>query len=91
MFYSICYDIKDDRRRNEIAKALKNFGDRVQMSVFELNIDEASLERLKKKIASLINQQEDNLRIYPICASCLKRIQILGEGKIAQDPDVIIL
>ncbi|GAH67947.1 unnamed protein product, partial [marine sediment metagenome] len=32
MFYIISYDIPDDKRRQEIAKILLNFGDRVQYS-----------------------------------------------------------
>ena len=35
MFYVICYDIPDNRRRNQLAKELKGFGTRVQYSVFE--------------------------------------------------------
>lgn len=35
MFYLISYDIPDDRRRVRVAKTLKDYGDRVQYSVFE--------------------------------------------------------
>jgi len=43
MLYSICYDIKDDRRRNRIFKLLKDFGEPVQFSVFEADIGLSSL------------------------------------------------
>jgi CRISPR/Cas system endoribonuclease Cas6 (RAMP superfamily) len=33
MFYCICYDIKDDRRRIRVAKALADFGERVQLGL----------------------------------------------------------
>ena len=38
MVYSICYDIKDDRRRVQVAKALADSGEGGQFSVFEANL-----------------------------------------------------
>ena len=35
MHYTVAYDITDDKRRNKVAKILKDFGKRVQYSVFE--------------------------------------------------------
>jgi CRISPR-associated protein Cas2 len=32
----VCYDVVDDRRRNRIFKLLKDYGRRVQYSVFEV-------------------------------------------------------
>ncbi len=91
MFYSICYDVRDDHRRLRIAKLLEGFGDRVQYSVFELNLERDELERLKRKAVSILNPKEDLLRIYPLCAGCVGRIEILGEGRVTQDPDFVIL
>lgn len=91
MFYSICYDVKDDGRRLKVAKVLKDFGARVQLSVFEANLDAGGLERLKKRVGKALNHEEDSLRIYPLCAACMSRIEILGQGKVTQDPDVIVI
>ena len=91
MFYSICYDIKDDRRRVQVAKVLADFGQRVQFSVFEANVGPEGLTQLIDRVSQILHPQEDNLRIYPLCASCESRIQILGQGTVTQDLDFIIL
>lgn len=91
MFYSICYDIRDDQRRAKVAKVLKDFGERVQFSVFEANLDADQLERLKKRAKEALDTEEDTLRIYPLCGACTTRIEILGQGTVSQDPDFIIV
>ncbi len=91
MFYAISYDISDDHRRLAIAKVLKDFGERVQLSVFEARLEGDQLERLKKRIVKAMNQEEDRVRIYPLCGACENRIEILGQGKVTQDPDVIVI
>ena len=35
MFYLICYDVVNDRRRNRVSRLLEGYGLRVQKSVFE--------------------------------------------------------
>jgi CRISPR-associated protein Cas2 len=91
MFYSICYDVKDDGRRLKIAKVLKDFGTRVQLSVFEADLDAGKLERLKNRVRKVLNGAEDSLRLYPLCATCMSRIEIIGQGIVSQDPEVIII
>ncbi len=91
MFYSICYDISDDHRRLKIAKLLEDFGERVQYSVFEANLEREQLERLRRMAMSILDPEEDFLRIYPLCAGCAQRVEILGHGKITQDPEFVIV
>lgn len=91
MFYAICYDITDDHRRVKVAKVLEGFGDRVQYSVFEANLEQEELDRLRKRVTSILSPEEDLLRIYPLCAGCVRRIEVVGHGKITQDPDFIIV
>ena len=91
MFYSICYDVKDDARRLKIAKVLKDYGTRVQLSVFEADLDTGKLERLKNRVRKVLNDSEDTLRLYPLCATCMSRIEIIGQGVVTQDPDVIVI
>ena len=91
MFYSICYDITDDKRRNRVADILLNFGDRVQYSVFEAELDIRNLERLVDLVADAMKLDEDSLRIYPICEQCKAKIQIVGIGRITYYPDAIII
>lgn len=91
MFYLVSYDIPDDKRRLKIAKTIKDFGDRVQYSVFECILDGDLLEKMVARLEKIIEETEDSIRIYALCAQCEKNIQILGKGCITEEQDVYIL
>jgi len=65
----VTYDVateKDDgkRRLRKVAQVCKNFGQRVQKSVFECLVDQAQYEKLLRDLIKCIDEKEDNLRIY---------------------------
>lgn len=91
MFYAICYDIRDDHRRTHVAKVLKDYGERVQYSVFEANVNAGELERIKQRIRAIVDTSEDTVRFYCLCGNCRERIEIIGEGCVTQDPDIIVV
>jgi CRISPR-associated protein Cas2 len=91
MFYAISYDIRDDRRRLKVAKILKDFGDRVQLSVFEARLEQSDLERLKRRVEKHLDLEADSLRLYPLCGACVPRVEVLGQGVVTQDADFIII
>ncbi|MEW6388798.1 MAG: CRISPR-associated endonuclease Cas2 [Thermodesulfobacteriota bacterium] len=91
MFYAISYDIRDDRRRLRVAKALKDFGSRVQLSVFEAHLESRELERLRRRLEKHLDPEADSVRLYPLCAACRPGIVVLGQGVVTEDPDVIII
>lgn len=84
MFVVVSYDIVDDKRRTKVHKILKNFGTPVQYSVFECSLDAATLERLRKKLKSQVNQKEDSVRFYTLCEACVLKVQVLGLGEVTQ-------
>ncbi len=91
MFYIVSYDIPDDKRRTKLAKILKDYGDRVQESVFECILDKNLLDKMAEKINKVINQKEDSVRVYALCANCEKNIRIMGIGKVTCDEEVYII
>lgn len=80
-FVVIAYDVVDDRRRHRIFKALKNHGRHVQYSVFECDLDPKVIARLQKKLARLINAEEDNIRFYFLDRDAISRIQEIGRSR----------
>jgi CRISPR-associated protein Cas2 len=82
MFIVVSYDIVDDKRRTKVHKALKNFGTPVQYSVFECQIDSATLERMQKRLKALIRAQEDSVRYYILCETCLGKVEVAGRGEV---------
>jgi CRISPR-associated protein Cas2 len=91
VFVVVSYDIPDDKRRVKVAKALKAFGDRVQYSVFECNVDKDQLAKMERRLVRLIEESEDSVRIYLVCNSCKTRITIFGQGTVSEDPELIII
>lgn len=65
----VSYDVntltKEGRRRlRRVANVCKDHGQRVQFSVFECTLGETQMERLRQRLLDIIDEEEDNLRIY---------------------------
>ncbi|RME46060.1 MAG: CRISPR-associated endonuclease Cas2 [Deltaproteobacteria bacterium] len=84
-FMVVSYDIPDDRRRARLHKTLKDFGTRVQFSVFECLLTEAQSSELRRRIEAIIDPNEDHVRFYFLCRPCVRRIVPIG-GKVTRDP-----
>ena len=91
MFYVISYDIPDDRRRSQLAKALKGFGTRVQYSVFEAHLNKAQYEEMRRAVARVIDSSEDSVRYYALCGACAGRIEVPAVGDVTSEPKAIVV
>ena len=90
-FWVISYDIKDDRRRTHIAKRLKDYGTRVQYSVFECILPDDKFQELIRRLKRFVKEEEDSIRFYRICEDCQRKIFIYGKGEITEDEEVYII
>jgi len=91
MLILVSYDVPDDRRRTHLAHTLKDFGERVQYSVFECRLDERAQQNLRERLARLIDPEEDSLRIYRLCKESDRLLEVLGTAKRTDDPDLYVL
>ncbi len=69
MFLLIAYDVATmdkagARRLRRVAQACKDYGQRVQNSVFECRVNEQQWVLLRHRLLTEINLDEDSLRIY---------------------------
>ncbi|MBD3184707.1 CRISPR-associated endonuclease Cas2 [Candidatus Poribacteria bacterium] len=78
MQYVICYDITDDKRRNNVAKILLDYGHRVQYSVFECEITKKVLDTLIQSIVECIDFDKDSVVVYSLCSRCVDLVRTLG-------------
>ncbi len=78
MFWVVCYDIPDNRRRRQVQKIMEGAGRRAQYSVFECELDLSRLDRLVDQLRRVIDEEEDDVRFYPLNAADLKRVITLG-------------
>lgn len=90
MFYLVSYDIVDDKRRVKLSKTLKDFGDRIQLSVFECLLTDDLAMRMVERIEDIIDNEKDSVRIYRLCGKCEKQIDIFGLGEVSKIEDVYI-
>src|SRR5216683_1021138 len=85
MCYVIAYDIPDDRRRTKVHKILLGFGKWTQYSLFECFLSRKELVLLRSKLAEHLVATEDSVRFYPLCASCVSKVETVGGPLPADD------
>ncbi len=90
-FYVICFDVHDDKRLRQISNEMENFGSRVQRSVFECHLEAVQLQELQRRLGSLMEPTEDQVRYYRLCGKDKRHIVIDGVGRVSTDPDFTIL
>ncbi len=73
-------------RLRKVAKACLDYGQRVQNSVFEIDVDYGTFLKLKDKLIKLINPEQDSLRIYYLGNNWKNRIEHIG-AKETYDPE----
>lgn len=81
----ISYDISDDSKRNKVSDLLKNYGQRVQYSVFECRLDDKTFDKLLITLKTFVDSN-DSIRVYQICEDCLKKVIIIGRAKVLEEP-----
>ncbi len=87
--YLVCYDIKDEKRLAKVYKTLSGLGIHLQYSVFYCKFDWEQLMRIKEILKELINEKEDDVRIYPLPEKT--KVLALGAGYIIPDGIKVIL
>jgi CRISPR-associated protein Cas2 len=76
--YLVCYDIADPKRLVRVYRFMKGQGVHLQYSVFQCALTWPEFQRLKEKLASLIDIKEDDIRIYPLPENSL--VEAIGCG-----------
>lgn len=89
--FVIAYDIHRDKTRTKVAKILKDYGLRVQFSVFESDYTKAELEEPISKIKRMIDKKTDSIRVYQICKDCKAKSEIIGLDKCDYYPDSLVI
>ncbi len=66
------------KRLRRVAKACLDFGQRVQNSVFECEVDPAQWAMLRGRLIAEIKVEEDSLRFYRLGADGRRRVEHVG-------------
>jgi CRISPR-associated protein Cas2 len=83
MMVLVSYDVSTQdkagaRRLRHIAKACLNLGQRVQFSVFEIELEPARWVQLKGELMSIIEPTTDSLRFYYLGKSWQTKVEHVG-------------
>lgn len=79
--YLIAYDITSDARRSRVANTLESYGDRIQYSVFLVDVKPAKLLRLNASIRTQVDLETDSVLVCdlgPIAQGGARRIGFVG-------------
>ena len=87
----IAFDVADNRRRYRLTKLLLGYGYRVQESLLEAWLTTEQLNRLHTLAAAILRPRQDRLVSYALTNDDLGRVQSLGSGAAAPNPDYHLL
>ena len=90
MMSVVSYDVSTTdpagkKRLRKVAKECLNYGQRVQNSVFEVDVDYSTFLKLKYRLEKIIDKDKDSLRIYYLGNNWKKRVEHIG-AKSTYDP-----
>ena len=83
--YDVVTETEDGKRRlRRIVQVCKNYGQRVQKSVFECNVNEMQYEKMIEHLRECIEEKEDNLRIYRLREPKNRFVKSYGVDKVIE-------
>jgi len=59
--FLVCYDISDDKRLRKVFKAMRDFGDHLQYSIFECQFTPIDLAKCQHVLGEIINRAQDQV------------------------------
>lgn len=86
MMVLVTYDVNTEtaagkKRLYLVAKQCKNYGQRVQNSVFECLVEPAQITLLKSKLEKIIDPEKDSIRYYYLGDEWRSRVEHKGAKK----------
>ncbi|MFZ2445184.1 MAG: CRISPR-associated endonuclease Cas2 [Syntrophobacteraceae bacterium] len=91
MMVLVTYDVSTEtpqgrRRLRRVSNACRNYGQRVQKSVFECLVDPAQWTRLRARLVEEIDTDQDSLRFYFLGSNWKNRLEHIGANP-GYDPE----
>lgn len=92
--FLVCYDICDDKRLRNVHKAMCDFGDHLQYSIFECQFTKTDLVRCRHELSEIINHRHDQVLFVdlgPVEGRGDRVITALGKPYTALDSPCIVV
>ena len=96
MMVLVSYDVSTssaggERRLRRVGKACRDYGQRVQYSVFEIEVDPAQWTLLRARLCELIEPDYDSLRFYYLGRNWKHKVEHVGAKPVLDLDGPLIL
>jgi CRISPR-associated protein Cas2 len=76
----VAYDIANPRRLQRIARIMKDYGLRVQKSIFEVDVNPRLFAEMRRRTEAAMDPTEDGVKYFPACKGCCEVWFSIGAG-----------
>ena len=84
-------DVGGRKRLRKVANECRDYGQRVQNSVFECVLDAAQYRMVKHRLEGLINPEKDSLRFYYLGNQYEKKVEHFGAKNTYLPEDTLMV
>lgn len=96
MYILITYDVDTisemgQKRLRQVARICKDYGQRVQNSVFECEVTEVQYVKLKDALSAVMEKSLDSIRFYHLNKNENRRVETIGRETSYNVNDALIL
>lgn len=87
----VAYDIANPRRLLKVAKVMKDYGVRVQKSIFEVEVNEAGFREMRRRAEAILEPEVDGVKFFPLCDRCSDTLVTLGLCAVFSDEGTVLV
>ncbi|MBI4867850.1 MAG: CRISPR-associated endonuclease Cas2 [Candidatus Wallbacteria bacterium] len=93
--YIVAYDVAAPRRLKKVHRIVRDFGDRLQLSVYLCQLSEKELALLRERLTDVVNQAHDQVlfvRLAPVRTGdeAAERVDHLGREPYLEDVGAMV-
>ncbi len=85
-FYLVSYDVRNDKRWRRLYRALRGYGEWLQLSVFQCRLTRRRLAQMEAAVREVVNQAEDHVLIVDLGPAAGERPAVRSIGPPYQPP-----
>jgi CRISPR-associated protein Cas2 len=92
--YIVSYDITDDRRRGQVYKTMRGFGDHLQYSVFRCDLSRRERVAMIATLHPLIDHDDDQILIIdlgPIDGRASECVEAMGRSYTNPERHAVVI
>ena len=92
--FLVCYDIREPKRLRRVFKAMRGFGDHLQLSVFRCELNEASKVRMLAALHPILKKDEDQVLVFrlgPLDGTYTVQVDCIGVPYVPGEHEAIVV